>query len=177
MVSKSGEVKSKCACYASGGTYAAPVVVMTLRVVRTNGAEIIDRNFCSKWHMSTYVYSHPIPPSVTAVTLNKHRRIKKAIKTSINASFRELNENGGADVLFWYKPGQIRDQTEEAMNNEANNGWNNNQNNAAEIRSSNVNYHIVSILPSSPMLINPVVMSGYKINIAEIVNSVTNNGN
>jgi hypothetical protein len=144
---------------------------MTIKFVKQGEEARFDRSFTSKSFIMDYVLSNPIPPNVTAATINNNRRLKKTLLRGVQGWCQMVNESGGADIFFWYKPGQINDQTEEAMNAETSNGWNQNQNNVGQVQSSNINYHIVSILPSNPLNINLVEMNNLKINIGERMNN------
>ena len=171
LVSPTGEVRAKCACYSSNGVFAPPIISMTIKFEKQGEEARFDRSFTSKSFIKDYILSHPIPHNVSAATINNNRRLKKTLKRAIQSCCQKINDSGGAEIFFWYKPGQINDQTEEAMNAETSNGWNQNQNNVGQVQSSNINYHIVSILPSNPMNINLAEMNDLKINVGERMNS------
>ena len=113
------------------------------------------------------MFNNFLPTSASSIELNSNFRV---IELSIDCTediFDNVNCNGAWDIFGWAKPGVVLDQVTAPGS-----GDNPFQPGPMQQEHQNVgtiNYHIVSIVPSTPETLNTAQLAGYKVDIASLV--------
>ena len=100
-----------------------------------------------------------IPPTVRKNTLNQTSDLFWQLEECITNVVEYVNENGGWTVVGWYKRGSMKDRSliEVANNNNANEE-------DTTVASGKLNMHIIELLPTNNLLMNPTTDLGRNLN-------------
>jgi len=162
-----GREQERCACFQNSGSRRIAVFSCNIMVTSRAGFTFSADYFTSRHFYKTYAFETAIPTTTSASELNNNFAIEEAASDCVHGVFEYVNNNGGWDVDGWAKPGLILDQATAPAQ-----GANPFQ--AAPMQqeyfnTGNINYHIVSMVPSSPAQLNLITMNAFKIDIAALL--------
>ena len=158
---KEGRVSRTCVCFAmSNGRTFLPGLALNLAVVERTGNTFESFDFSSQFFLETFIFKSKFPLGTRESTLSQWE-MDEAIMDGVDNVFHSVNQEGGWTIIGWTKMGLVKDEAAPEGPKGAFNG----QNEEAKIEAGTLNYHITSLLPSTPQAINTVEMDSFRIDL------------
>ena len=158
---KDGRVSPRCVCYAmSNGRTFLPGMALNIKVAERTGNTFEAFDYSSQYFLQTYIFKGKFPLGTRESTLS-HWEMDGAIMNTVDGVFDRVNQEGGWSIIGWTKMGLVKDEAAPEGPKGAFNG----QNEEAKIEAGTLNYHITSLLPSTPQAINTAAMESFRIDL------------
>ena len=158
---KEGRVSQRCVCFAmSNGRTFLPGLALNIEVVERTGNTFEAFDFSSQYFLQTFIFKGKFPLGTRESTLSQWE-MDGAIMDTVDNVFDRVNQEGGWTIIGWTKMGLVKDEAAPEGPKGAFNG----QNEEAKIEAGTLNYHITSLLPTTPQAINTAPMESFRIDL------------
>ena len=159
---RDGRDATECACVNMEQRVPKPCFVLNLKIQILGGETIVIQNFSIQSWLEMFVFLNGIPPGYRID--DNDWLLMESIGDAIDEVLSHVNANGGWDALAWAKFGYITDRATTKPDQNQRNPYGESE--GENTKSGTLTHHLVTLLPSRPMNINPVTMDDFMINLA-----------